>query len=381
MAVALYGVIVGLIVPPFAKKAIAEKLGERIGRSVAIDSLSVNPYTLNATVKGLRILEPNGTTAFASFDRLDLNGSITSVYRLAPVADEVTLTGLKVNLVRDGETHYNLTDILGRLAAAPAQKDDKKAEFSLSNIRLVNARVDFDDRPKGAKHQVTEIDVAIPFVSNLPTHLKEYVQPTFAAKVNGTPLHLTGETLPFENSLRTHVAIDLDALEIHRYVEYSPTALPQRSMRESSTPTCRCGSRRRRARTRRSTWPASSALRDVRCRCPIEGALAIRRVTSTSPHSIPLPGRSMSVRCAWPTPAPNRGVARAATSRRRTSASTSRRRPCASNRSPRTTACSLQARARRLDRAADAAAKCARRRMRPCPGSSRSASSGSPATR
>jgi hypothetical protein len=225
-AVALYGLIAGLVVPPFAKKAIAGKLGERIGRTVAIDDLSFNPFTLNATVKGFRILEADRATAFASFDQLDVDGSITSVYRLAPVADEVTLTGLKVNLVRDGETHYNLSDILGRLAAAPAKKDEAKAEFSLSNIRLVNARIDFDDRPKGTKHQVTEIDIAIPFISNLPTHLKEYVQPKFSAKVNGTPLHLAGETLPFENSLATHVKVDLDALEIHRYVAYSPAELP-----------------------------------------------------------------------------------------------------------------------------------------------------------
>src|ERR1700682_391697 len=99
--VALYGLVVGVLVPPFAKKTIAEKLGAKLGRGVAIDDLSINPFTLNATVKGLRILEPDGRTAFASFDQLDVDGSITSVYRLAPVADQVTLTGLKVSLVRD----------------------------------------------------------------------------------------------------------------------------------------------------------------------------------------------------------------------------------------------------------------------------------------
>ena len=222
-----YGIIGGLLLPPLAKKMVAEKLGERLGRVVVIDSLSVNPYTLNATVKGFRILEPDGKTAFASFDQLELDGSIESLYRFAPVADEITLAGLKVNLVRDSESHYNVTDILGRLAAAPKSKEPEgKSEFSLSNIRITNGRVEFEDRPKGKKHEVTEIDVAIPFVSNLPTHLKEFVQPKFSAKVNGTPLTLTGETLPFENSLRTHVAVVLDSLEVPLYVEYSPTALP-----------------------------------------------------------------------------------------------------------------------------------------------------------
>ena len=64
-------------------------------------------------------MESDGRTTFASFDRLDVDGSIASIYHLAPVADAVTLSGLKVNLVRDGDSHYNVTDILGRLAAAP----------------------------------------------------------------------------------------------------------------------------------------------------------------------------------------------------------------------------------------------------------------------
>ena len=58
---------------------------------------------------------------------------------------------------------------------------------------------------------MTDINIAIPFVSNLPRDLKEDVQPVFAARVNGAPLRIKGETQPFENSLRTHVALDLDA--------------------------------------------------------------------------------------------------------------------------------------------------------------------------
>jgi hypothetical protein len=227
-AVALYGIVGGLVVPYFGRTAAMDTLGERLGRKVVIDELSLNPYTLAAGVKGFRILEPDGKTPFASFERMDLDGSILSIRHWAPVFDQVTLEGLKVNLVRESATRYNVTDVLARLAEAeakaPPSKD--KALFSLNNIRLKNARVDFDDRPKGTRHQVSDIDVAIPFVSNLPVHLKEFVRPSFAAKVNGAPLSLSGETLPFESSHRTRVAIDLDALEVKHYVEYAPEPLP-----------------------------------------------------------------------------------------------------------------------------------------------------------
>src|SRR5258705_4579214 len=56
-AVAIYGVVVGLLLPPFARKTIAENLGDRWGRGVVIDDLTINSYTLGVTVKGFRILE------------------------------------------------------------------------------------------------------------------------------------------------------------------------------------------------------------------------------------------------------------------------------------------------------------------------------------
>ena len=235
-AVALWGAAGGLILPPIARKLIAEKLGERLGRVVVVDDVSVNPYTLDARLKGFRILEPDRTTTFAAFDQLDIEGSVASFYRLAPVIDRLTLAGLKVNLVRDGENHYNLSDIVARLQSAAKaeaarrkpQADDEPARFSVSNIRLVNAAIDFDDRPIGRKHQVSEIHLSVPFISNLPTHLKEYVQPSFAAKVNGAPLLVTGETLPFENSAATHFTLDVNALDVRRYLEYVPVPIPVR---------------------------------------------------------------------------------------------------------------------------------------------------------
>lgn len=229
---AVYGLLVGLALPPLARKVMADKLGETLGRTVAIDDLSINPFTLAAEVKGFRILEPDARTAFISFDSLDLDADASSLYRLAPVIDELTLSGLKVNLVRDGEEHFNFSDILARLAQAGARKrrpaGDDEARFSFSNIRVVDARVDFDDRPKGRRHQVTQVQVAIPFVSNLPVHLKQYVQPAFSAKVNGAPLSLAGETLPFEDSLRTRFTLELDALDLRPYLGYAPAPLPAR---------------------------------------------------------------------------------------------------------------------------------------------------------
>ena len=239
--VALWGLLGGLVLPYVAKKLVAEKGSEQLGRPVSVEKISFNPYTLDATLEGFRILEADQKTPFATFDRLDVEGSATSFYRLAPVIDRVTLTGLDVRLIRDAENHYNVTDIVERFrvaAKASAEKaraeqartqedpDDSPARFSVSNIRLVGARVDFDDRPVGRKHEIADIHVSVPFVSTLPRHLKEYVEPSIAANINGAPLLVTGETLPFGETLQTRFTLNLSALDIRRYLPYVPTPLP-----------------------------------------------------------------------------------------------------------------------------------------------------------
>ena len=232
--VALWGVVGGLLLPPLAKKLLAEKLGEKLGRVVQVERVSVNPYTLDATLQDFRVMERDGKTPFAAFDSLDVEASGASFYRLAPVIDRLTLNGLKVSLARDGDNRYNVTDILERLQKAAKEEAAKKprdakeepARFSVSNIRIVNAAVDFDDRPVGRRHQVSDIHLSVPFVSNLPRHLKEYVEPSFAAKVNGAPVLVTGETLPFGDTLRTHFTLDVRALDVRRYLAYVPVPVP-----------------------------------------------------------------------------------------------------------------------------------------------------------
>ena len=233
--VGLYGLIGAFVLPPLAKKIAADRLSEKLGRAVVIDDISINPFRLTASVNGMRAFEADGRTPFAAFDTLAVDASIESLLQLAPVIDSLTLSGLRVSIVRDRDNHYNFSDILERLAreaqanaAREKQKNksEQKQKFSISNIRFTDAQLDIDDQPKRARHQVSEINLSVPFVSNLPTHLKEFVQPAFSAKVNGAQFQLAGETKPFENSLETFLNLDFDAVDVRKYLEYSPVALP-----------------------------------------------------------------------------------------------------------------------------------------------------------
>src|SRR5258706_11678612 len=231
IAVALYAVLGGLVLPFFGTGILEKQFGERIGRVVQVDQVTFNPFTLKATLEGVRVLERDGKATFASFGSLDVGASFHSILERAPVADSVELRGLRVNLVREAANRYNLSDILGRLTQpAPSSKQPapstEKPRFSLSNIRLVDAQVDFDDRPMKARHRLSEVNLAIPFISTLPAHRRDFIQPAFAAKVNGTPLAVEGETQPFDQNLRSQVSVTIGALELKRYLGYSPVPLP-----------------------------------------------------------------------------------------------------------------------------------------------------------
>lgn len=230
--VAAYGVIGGFIAPILARKAIVSDLHERLGRPVELDSVHANPYTLQVRLEGLRILEGKGEPPLAAFDRLDLDASAASLLHFAPVVEEARVQGLRIHVVRTDATHYNFDDIVQRLAsralAAAKQGPAEPARFSISNIQLDGGTIDFDDRPAGATHRVANLQLAIPFLSNLPTNRRDRVQPAFSATVNGAPFRLTGEALPFEQTVRTNFTLDVAGVDLARYLAYLPHDLPVR---------------------------------------------------------------------------------------------------------------------------------------------------------
>ena len=224
----LIAVVGFFVVPPLAKNYLVKTLGQQLGRQVAIQDIDFNPFAMTGVVKGITIYEPRSSQIFASIDELALNLEFRSILQRAPVLKRVHVGQPYLHVVRfrDGKT-YNFSDLLTKFAAAPKQgaKPSEPLRFALNNIEIRQGRVDFDDRPVPAKHVVSEINAAIPFISNLPYYLDDYVQPAFSAKVNGTPVALAGRTKPFKDSHETSLDLDVTRLELPRYFPYVPLDL------------------------------------------------------------------------------------------------------------------------------------------------------------
>lgn len=239
-AFVVVGILGFLAAPPLLKWLLVAKLGEALQREVTVESVSLNPYTLTATIRGLSVREPAGdgqegegsgaANEVLGFDSLRVNAEFRSALVAGVIVKEVELLGPRLRVTRTADGRYNFSDLLDEWLAPPAEPKEDAAppRFSVSNIQIAGGSVDFDDRLQGVSHAVRDLTLRLPFVSSLSFYAETYVEPYFSATVNDAPLLLTGKSRPFAEAHESELALDLDDLQLARYFAYSPVALPVR---------------------------------------------------------------------------------------------------------------------------------------------------------
>ena len=216
----LFGLF-GYVALPGIIQSQAEKiLSEKLQRKVSIGKVEVSPFALAVTVHDFKLMEPQGDAVFAAFDTLSINLSAQSAWRLAPVVQAVRLTKPYLHLVRVDANRYNIDDLLALIARQPPSP--QPARFSIHNIQLEGGRIEFEDRPTRTSHTVADLRIGVPFISSLPSQVEVFVQPLLSAQVDGSPLLLKGKALPFADSREAVVELNLDDLDLTRYLDYLP---------------------------------------------------------------------------------------------------------------------------------------------------------------
>ena len=225
--VAAYAVIGFLILPPIVKSKLEQELSRVLHREVTVQAVRANPFMPSLTVRGLAVRERTGDALFAGFEELYVNfAAWYSIFRLAPVVDEIALAKPQLRVVRNKDFTYNFQDLLDEARARPAENappaDPGPSRYALFNIQLLDGRVEFDDLAEGKAHTVSELRIGIPFISSLPAHVEIKVLPELSARVNDAPLRLAGEALPFGETPTTLLNLDLDGLDVVRLTDYLP---------------------------------------------------------------------------------------------------------------------------------------------------------------
>jgi uncharacterized protein involved in outer membrane biogenesis len=225
----LYAVLGFLVAPPIVRHQLEQVLAQQLGRKVAIEQVRINPFALSASIRNFALKERDGTTNALAFEELRVNVTSSSLLRLGVVLESVQLVKPYVHLVRYEDGRYNFQDIVDKFAASPgepaAEAGGASPRFAVYNVVLRDGRIDFDDQPQKAKHAVTDLQIGLPFVSSLPRQVDIVVAPRLSANVNGTPIEIIGEAKPFKETHEATVHLDVDDLELGKYLEYSPVPL------------------------------------------------------------------------------------------------------------------------------------------------------------
>jgi len=244
--IAGFGMVVFFGGPPLLRHFAEHQLSQIIMRPVSVRRIALNPYTLRLEVDQLRIGErtggvpdavqpgqaaaapgvPTPAAAFIEITKVVVRPSWSSLFRLKPVIGELYIEAPLIHLVRTAPQRFNFSDLLDTFAK-PATPGSQPARFSVSNIRLENGRIDFDDQALGTHHTLDQWRIGIPFIANLPAKTDIFVQPLLQARIDGSLLRVTGQTKPFSNTLESTLALQIDQFDLTRLLPYLPYAMPQ----------------------------------------------------------------------------------------------------------------------------------------------------------
>jgi uncharacterized protein involved in outer membrane biogenesis len=211
------------VIPPLLKHVVVKNLSEKLHRTVALEAVAFNPFTLRLSVKGFVVKERGNAGTFLSFQELLIDLEALSLPKRALIINEIRLVKPYVLVALDKGGIYNFSDLLpGEKPAEAKQKESAPFLFSLNNILIIDGKVDFIDGPKETRHRAEEINIGIPFLSNISYNVSTFVKPSFAARINGSLYALEGRLKPFTTLHETELDIDIRDLNIPYYLAYSP---------------------------------------------------------------------------------------------------------------------------------------------------------------
>ncbi len=218
----LFGLIGYFWLPGYAKTKLETALSDALKRPVSIARISISPYSLSATIEDVKAGD------VLSVGSLTVQLSYTSFIRLIPVVQEIQLDAPHLHLVRESKNRLNISDLL---TTKDTVSNTPTPQFALNNISVSNGRIEWVDKVVGETQTLSDIRLGVPFIANVPSKIKVFVEPMFSAKLNGAPLELSGRMLPFASGHDAILDLTLDNLDITPFTDYVSVPLTLKSAR------------------------------------------------------------------------------------------------------------------------------------------------------
>jgi uncharacterized protein involved in outer membrane biogenesis len=222
-----------LVLPLWLRGFVQDKASALLGRTVAIEALHINPLTLTVGIDGLVIAgSSDGDKAsdrpLLKLAHAEINAELRSLWRQAPVVKAIELQSPELNVARLGDGRYDIDDLLTRFKPAPSAEPKPEQHFALYNLRITDGHVRFDDRPKSRMHEVSQIELGLPFLSNLDDAIDVQVEPRLSFKTDDTTYDTGAQATPFAQEREGVFTLKTGDIDLTDWLVYVPADLPVR---------------------------------------------------------------------------------------------------------------------------------------------------------
>jgi uncharacterized protein involved in outer membrane biogenesis len=233
----LFWALAWAAVPGVLKWQLEKAGSEKLGRQLTVGKVDFRPWSLELTLHDLALAKAGASPVSPgraqespqlSIKRLYIDAELQSLLRLAPVVDAIQVEDPVLSLTHLGEGRYDIDDIVARLKPAPDEPPGKPQRFALYNLVLTGGRADFKDLAVRKDHELRELTLSVPFLSNLRSQRDIQTAPRLNFALNGSRFDSAAEGTPFAQTRKTDVTFRLNALDLRPYLGYLPAGLPLR---------------------------------------------------------------------------------------------------------------------------------------------------------
>ena len=224
-------------VPGLLKWQLEKTGSQKLGRQLTVGKVDFQPWSLELTLHDLALakagvspVSPGLAQEAPQFriKRLYIDAELQSLLRLAPVVDAIQVEDPVLSLTHLGQGRYDIDDIVQRLTPAPDEPAGKPPRFALHNLVLTGGRADFNDLSVRKNHELRELSLSVPFLSNLRSQRDIRTAPRLSFALNGSRFDSAAEGTPFAETRKTDASFRLKALDLQPYLGYLPAGLPLR---------------------------------------------------------------------------------------------------------------------------------------------------------
>ena len=132
------------LVNPLAQRLVPWIGQEKLASQLSVQDVKFNPLTLEATISGLQLAEPNGTP-LAGFERLYLNVGTTGLFRWAWRIQDIQLDKPRATFEVERGGRLNWQTLLDKLAEDKTPPSDSMARVLIDHIRISDGDIDYID--------------------------------------------------------------------------------------------------------------------------------------------------------------------------------------------------------------------------------------------